>query len=284
MLKGLVIGVLGVLGLSALAVVGLTLRDRQEVLRLRAALLAARAPEPERYDPAMVQDLPEIAQRYFARAIRPGTPLSRVVTLRMEGTFLLNGQPLPMTARQILTPGGFIWEAAMGSGIMRIAGSDGLDDRQDEALGEGRSWTRFGIWGVIPVARAGGSDDHRRSARTRALLESVWTPAAFLPRFGAQWEQTGPDSARVSLAAFGDVPAMEITLNADGTLETITALRWSNANPQREYRLQPFGGRVLETRDFNGFGIPSRVEMGNLWGTPDYDGFFRATLIRAEHE
>ena len=46
----------------------------------------------------------------------------------------------------------------------------------------------------------------------------------------------------------------------------------------------PFGARVLETRDFNGFGIPSGVDMGNFWGTPDYDGVFLATLTGAKHE
>jgi hypothetical protein len=31
-----------------------------------------------------------------------------------------------------------------------------------------------------------------------------------------------------------------------------------------------------------GFLIPTRVELGNLWGTPGYAPFFRATITSAE--
>jgi len=37
------------------------------------ALLVQRERVPKSYDPAMVTDLPEIGQRYFASAIAPGT-------------------------------------------------------------------------------------------------------------------------------------------------------------------------------------------------------------------
>jgi hypothetical protein len=49
-------------------------RDRAQAARVWAVLEGAREAEPPRYDPAMVADLPEIAQRYFARAIEPGPP------------------------------------------------------------------------------------------------------------------------------------------------------------------------------------------------------------------
>ena len=41
----------------------------------------------------MLAHLPEVAQRYFARAIAPGTPLFRTVRLEMQGSFILNGTP-----------------------------------------------------------------------------------------------------------------------------------------------------------------------------------------------
>lgn len=44
--------------------------------------------------------------------------------------------------------------------------------------------------------------------------------------------------------------------------------RWSNANSEQAYREQPFGDIRLATR----------VQGGNLIGTPDYFPFFKADV------
>lgn len=268
--------------LTAAAAFGLLVnsRDRAQAARVWAALEGAREPEPPVFHPSMVAALPEIAQRYFARAIDPGTPLHRMVRLQMEGSFILNGTPMPMTARQILAPPaqGFVWQAEVGSGLMRLGGSDGYL----RAGGVVESWTKFWMHGLIPLARIGGSDDHARAAATRAMMEAIWAPATLLPQFGADWVQTGPDTAEVR---FADAPALEpmrITFDAEGTPREVMALRWTDANPDRTYRLQPFGGRLFEMGRHGGFLIPTRVEMGNMVGTPDYAPFFLATITRAE--
>ena len=273
MLKLTLVILLACLLLAAALLSALAIRDGRAADRLAQTLREGRDPAPPLFDPAMVEGLPEVAQRYLLRAIAPGTPLSRTVDLSMEGVFLLNGSALPMRATQVLhAPEAFVWQSAFGSGALRLRGSD--------ALAGAESWTRFGLFGLLPVARAGGNADHRRSAATRALMESVWAPAALLPLFGAHWEATGPDSARVSIPGLAVAP-MELTLAPDGTILSLTAPRWSDANPDRSYRLQSFGGRILESRRFGGFTIPARVELGNHWGTPDFDGFFRATITAA---
>ena len=224
--------------------------------------------------------MPEIAQRYFARAIQPGTPLHRTVRLEMEGRFILNGTPLPMTARQILTPPGrgFVWQAEVGSGLMRFAGSDGYH----RAPGGEDSWTKFWLRGLIPLARIGGTDDHARAAATRVMMEAIWAPASLLPQFGAEWVQTGPDSADIRFADAPGLAPLQITFDAQGDPVQAVSLRWTDANPDKTYRLQPFGGRMLDTGVHQGFRIPVRVEMGNLFGTPDYAPFFMAAITRAE--
>lgn len=256
-------------------------RDQEQMRSVWTALLAARETDPPRYDRAMVADLPEIAQRFFSRAIEPGTPLHRVVRLEMEGTFVLNGNPLPMTARQILAPYalGFVWQAAMGSGLMRFAGSDGY---HVSAGGRSESWTKFWLYGLIPLARVGGNADHARAAATRLMLETVWVPASLLPQYGAEWAQTGPDTAEIRFAAMPGIEPMRITLDAEGNLVEVWALRWTDANTDKQYRLQPFGGRMLEMGRFSGFQIPRRVELGNFYGTPDYTPFFLATITAVE--
>lgn len=280
MLKALAVGVMGAVALAAALGAWVNSRDRAQAARVWAALEQTATPAPPAYDPAMVADLPEVAQRYFARAIAPGTPLHALVRLEMAGGFVLNGTELPMTARQILAPAGrgFVWQAQVGSGLMRFAGSDGHLVGSDGA----ESWTKFWLWGLIPLARIGGTPDHARAAATRTMLESVWVPATLLPGSGAVWEQTGPDQALVSWRDLPDLPPMHLRLDAQGDPVEVWALRWTDANPDRVYRLQPFGGRVLETAVFDGFRIPVRVEMGNQWGTPDYAPFFLARVTAAE--
>ncbi len=254
-------------------------RDQARMASVWAALDSARDPDPPRYDPAMVADLPEVAQRYFAQAIEPGTPLHRVVRLEMEGTFILNGTELPMVARQVLAPPalGFVWEAEVGREWMRFAGSDGYH-APDGAPRE--SWTTFWLYGLIPLARLGGSPDHASAAATRVMMEAVWSPASLLPQFGATWVPTGPDSAEIRFADVHGIEPMHVTLDATGQLRDIRAMRWTDANPEKTYRLQPFGGRMLEMARFQGFLIPVRVELGNMYGTPAYAPFFLARVTR----
>jgi hypothetical protein len=114
------------------------------------------------------------------------------------------------------------------------------------------------------------------------MMEAVWATVSLLPQFGAHWTQTGPDSAEIRFDAAQDIEPMQLTLDADGKPTEVVALRWTNANLQRVFRLQPFGGRMLETGRFGGFMIPTRVELGNLYGTPGYAPFFLATITKAD--
>ncbi len=55
-------------------------------------------------------------------------------------------------------------------------------------------------------------------------------------------------------------------------------MRWSNANPQHHFTLQPFGGYLSDFRDFAGFRLPAHVEAGNNFETVDYFAFFIADI------
>lgn len=268
--------------LTAAIALGLWLRarDQMQMRAAWAALEGARVADPPRYDPAMVAEMPEIARRYFARAIEPGTPLHRMVRLEMEGSFIKNCNVFLMRARQILAPPaqGFVWQAEIGSGLMLFAGSDGYYS----AGGHAESWTKFWLRDLVPIARIGGTEDHARAAATRVVLEAIWAPATLLPQFGAEWVQTGPDSAEVRFADVQGIEPMQITLDAQGNPVEVWALRWTDANPERVYHLQPFGGRILKMARHQGFLVPTQVELGNMWGTPDYAPFFLATVSSVE--
>ena len=101
---------------------------------------------PERFDLALLEGLPEPAQRYFRYTIQPGTPLYTVARISMNGKFGMGNRESPdyvhMQATQVLAmPEGFIWKMSAHRGLLGISGSD-----TDQ-------WTRFWLMGLFPVAR-----------------------------------------------------------------------------------------------------------------------------------
>ncbi|MEZ5730558.1 MAG: DUF6544 family protein, partial [Burkholderiaceae bacterium] len=115
-------------------------RDLRDDARTWAQLASIVQDSAAVFDANMVAGLPEPARRYFEFTIRPGTRLRTAVELRMNGVFALGDKANPkeqaLRAHQLLVPpAGFVWQARMGDGAVRIVGSDGQ-------LGA-RSWTRF---------------------------------------------------------------------------------------------------------------------------------------------
>jgi hypothetical protein len=231
-------------------------------------LMSMQAVHPVCFDPEMTADLPEPARRYFLYTIKPDTPLYRVAQISMSGRFgmgnRVNPNYLSMIATQILAlPAGFIWKMRARRGLMTLSGSDS------------ESWTRFWLMGLLPVARMGGDQDHTCSAFGRYVAEAVfWTPAAVLPGPGVAWEQVDTDCARLTISYQDLVQCVDVTVAPDGQPVQVCFDRWSNANPEKQHRLQPFGGYLSEFREFSGFRLPTHVEAGNWFGTDRYFPFF----------
>lgn len=240
-------------------------------------------PEPPkvRFGPEHVSELPEIAQRYFKHAIAPETPIYSVVELQMEGTFLLGDkakfQTYSMSAREVLRPPDqFVWMPQLRSGALTISGSDGL--------ARGEAWTRFWLFRLIPVVQEENYPDLVRSAKFRALGESaLWMPSSLLPQNGVKWEQLGPADATVTFTRFDPAITLQLSIDASGAVKEFVGQRWSNANPDKTFRLQPFGGKVLAEGSFQGLTIPTQVKLGNHFGTEDYLPFFQARVVGAKY-
>jgi hypothetical protein len=271
---------LAVLVAATLALALWSWLDLRADRRLAARLEATAAPEPRRFDHAMLAGLPEPAQRFYRGVLDPGAPLHRVARIEMTGTIDLGTaaapKPQPMTARQVLAPpAGLVWRVRT-TGPLAITGSDALTPET--------CWSRFRLFGLVPVARAAGDADLCRSAFGRMVGEGLfWTPAAFLPAAEAgwdaiAWEATGAHSAAVTVAARGIEQRAEITVDAAGRAVRVTLPRWSDANADRAYRLQPFGGDLAGHRRLGGQTLPARVVGGNHYGTDLYHPFFRAEV------
>ncbi|WIJ26945.1 DUF6544 family protein [Devosia sp. RR2S18] len=232
------------------------------------------------FDPNMVQGLPETARRYFIHAIAPGTPLKTTVELEMRGTFLLGDrakfQTYEMEARQILAPPDqFVWIQSLRSGPMHITGSDALFD--------GEAWTRFWINSLIPVANNPSSPDLVRSAQFRSAVEGVWAPAALLPGEDIVWSQPGENLARVTITSGAAPVVLDLKLNEAGAVTEVVGQRWSNANAESIFQLQPFGGTVESEATFDGYTIPAILKVGNHFGTDEYLPFFQAEIVSARY-
>jgi hypothetical protein len=104
-----------------------------------------------------------------------------------------------------------------------------------------------------------------------------------LPDNGVEWEQVGPDEARVILRRVRPELVLRLKLDEAGRVREVVGQRWSNANPDKVFRLQPFGGTMLAEGTFQGFTIPTEVAVGNHYGTEDYLPFFQARITKAAY-
>ncbi|WP_424928390.1 DUF6544 family protein [Amaricoccus tamworthensis] len=266
---------IAILVLVALGTAGLVLlrlrdarADRAEWARLAGLQPKGRAV----FSAEMVADLPEPARRFFRFAIAEGARLRPVVELRMTGRMGLgtkeNPGYQPIEAEEILAaPEGFVWSVRTRGG-MAVSGSDS------------GKWTRFWLLGLIPVARVGGDADHTRSAFGRYVAEAVfWSPAAVLPRDGVTWAAVDAETARVTVR-HGDLEqAVDVSVDAEGRPVEVAFDRWTNANPEKAYRLQRFGGYMSDFREVEGYRLPHHVEAGNLFGTEGYFPFFIVDVV-----
>lgn len=236
------------------------------------SLVELAGPARGHFDPASIASLPEPAQRYFRYTIRPGAALQGVVEIEMRGKMGLGTKDEPnyraMTAKQVLAPPyGLVWKLEAGP----VSGSDGAMPNY--------SWTRFWLFGVLPIVRVSGSEDHRRSAFGRVVAEGAfWAPARLLPGDTVRWESLDNDSARAIVTFAGLEQAVDITVADDGRPTRVVIQRWSNENPQKVFREQPFGGDLSDFRDFGDYRLPTKVEGGNHIGTDDYFPFFKANV------
>ena len=155
-----------------------------------------------------------------------------------------------------------------------ISGSDGaLPDR---------SWTRFWLFRVIPIVRV-SNPDHHRSAFGRVVAEAAfWAPASLLPGEFVRWEETDSNTARAIVTYGGFSQSVDIRLDPSGAPASVMIQRWSNENPSKTFREQPFGGELSEFKNFGGYRLPTHVEGGNHFGTPEYFSFFKADVTKIE--
>ena len=179
-------------------------------------------------------------------------------------------------AHQILVaPLGFIWQLQPGKAKSTLSGSDGFYN--------GQAWLKFWLLKLIPVARISGGHDLARSAFDSMIAEAaVWSPAKILPQFGATWKALSYNQVRVTIKSGAFIQDIDIDIADDGKPTKVSLLRWSDANPDNKYTLQPFGAHLSKFEWFEGFQVATHIDAGNFIDTPDYFLFYKVE-VRSIH-
>lgn len=222
------------------------------------------------FNSALIANLPDIAKRYFAHTIAPGTLLARAVRLRMHGEIKLKDWG-PFSAEEVIrSDRGLIWQAAVRMKGLPVRGYDRFIDGAGEM--------RWKLLGLVPLITASGADI-TRSAAGRFAAESVWLPSLLLSP-NASWTVGDSNVARVVLNVGGQTTDMEFVVDESGRLRSITMQRWGNPEG-REFHWASFGGTVDHESTFGGYTIPTTLRIGWHFGTERFEAegeFFRCTI------
>jgi len=218
--------------------------------------------------------LPAPARRYLRYAVGKDTPAIHSVRLRHDGFFRTKpGQRwFPIRGEEYFTVDkpGFVWIASIQPApLLWIEARDCL------LSGRGNMLVRFNS--TITLADARGAEIDQ-GARLRWLAEVVWFPYGFLGE-RIHWEPIDDSSARVTLLAEALPVRMVVEVDEEGKLVRIRGDRYRALGDGSEV-LTPWMGRCADYRDFNGFRVPSSVEI--LWDLPDGEfcyARFRVTTL-----
>jgi hypothetical protein len=231
---------------------------------------SVRAPDQRaegRFDVADLDQLPDRARAFLARALAPGAELPERIRLEMHGQIKVSVW-IPFTAVETLdAEHGFRWEAWAAGGA--VTGYDMLDDAQ------ARSRFRAGPATIVDAA----GPDVARSAAGRMVGElAAWMPGQLLPGRGVHWSQTAEGQAVAFVPFAGTYHRLAITLGADDRLRSVTFPRWGPIH--HRYDWIPFGLQALDHTSVGGVTIVSRGRVGWWYGTPRWrhGEFFRFAI------
>lgn len=227
--------------------------------------------EVARFDPAMVDDLPEAAARWLRRSVRPGAPLARRGVFGTHGEIRIAGRWRRFTAHQVVEPArGFHWAARTRIGP--------LPARCIDAYVDGVGSLRWRVGG-LPVRTAAGGDASL-SALGRLAADAILVPTSLV--HDAWYPAGSADAAMYAHRIEGRYmrPHVVITAGPQGRLLGLRMHRWGPVGGGR-YEPHPFAVRFDGEFDTGPLLLPDRFTAS--W--PHAGGeFFRARLDHVELE
>jgi hypothetical protein len=133
---------------------------------------------------------------------------------------------------------------------------------------------------LLGAIRMFHSDDQNivRSAAGRAAIEGIFAPIGLLPSPTRIWHAESDNEIAVDLALAPELPALHLTIDNDGAVQSVNLQRWGDAG-EKTFGYIPFGGDILTEQRFGDFALPSRLRAGWWHGTERFSPFFEAAIV-----
>jgi hypothetical protein len=267
--------VLGAVVFAAVVAVAARLRFERRMAREIDALLAEARPLTHRVvTNEDLEGVPGAVQRWLRHSNVIGSPVPRIVRLRQDGQFQMEGRGwMPFEAEQYFTinPPAFLWKATF-----RMAPLLSVNGRDQYRAGEASMEMR--VLSLLPVANKTGGGLNQGDL-LRFLGEVQWFPAAALEDY-ITWEAIDSHSARATMTYGGIAAAMTFRCDDAGRLIESTALRYNDARGRNERWVN----RNNSEQEFGGILVPSAGEARWEYEIAPYPYIqWRVTTIEHDH-
>jgi hypothetical protein len=199
--------------------------------------------------------LPDPVQRYLRYAITENAPAIRTAHLTHDGLFRTapNQRWFGIRGEELFTTGqpGFVWNA-----MIRPIPMLWIEARDRLFCGRGHMLVK--ILSTFTVADARGPEIDQGSL-LRWLAESMWFPYGFVGD-QVEWESIDRNSARATLREGNVSVSAVVDIDDAGRLVAISADRFRDIGGGKAV-LTRWIGRASDYLEFNGFRVPSTVEV-----------------------
>lgn len=198
---------------------GITWRQRETTRRVDELRRPANTERKGVFTADDLEGLPAPVRAYFENTLQEGQPYIDSVRVKQDGKLRLGDASSswkPFTATQHVTvdPPGFFWNAAIS-----LVPFVSLHIRDLFRDGDGSA--EVSLYGIVPLDRAGPSQELNEAELARYLAEAVWYPTALLPSEGVQWEPVDERTAKATID-HGDVSAsLTFSFNEDDEVTRI---------------------------------------------------------------
>ena len=214
--------------------------------------------------------LDEPVRRYLGHAVLEHGYAARGTRLEMRGRIKV-GRWLPFTATWEGNGRRFEWRARAARGLLRVV----------DRFADGAGAMDVRLLGRVPLVRASDEDTTRSAAGRAAIEGAMWAPGALAAMPGVAWQAVADDEIVATWDVPPERPAVRLWVDEHGAVRRSVVERWDDGAHGRHGYI-PCGADVHAERRFGAMVLPSRVTVGWWYGTPRFEPFFEAELLRAQ--